>query len=83
MTRGSTRIWRSSIAPIARDTASMSALTKLSVTGVRDFAAGTAGAVCADAGGSRLAPSSVAAAASVDQRRGAEEGRCIMAIRSK
>ena len=33
-------IWRSSITPIARVTASMSALTKFSVTGVRDFKAG-------------------------------------------
>jgi hypothetical protein len=40
LTRGSTTICRSSIAPIARDTASTSALTKLRVTGVFDFSAG-------------------------------------------
>jgi len=39
-TRGSMMIWRSSITPMARVTASMSAFTKFSVTGVLAFRAG-------------------------------------------
>ena len=36
LTRGSTAIWRSIMAAMARVTASMSALTKFSVTGLRE-----------------------------------------------
>jgi len=39
-TRGSMMIWRSSITPMARVTASMSALTKFNVTGELAFTAG-------------------------------------------
>ena len=58
--------WRSSIAPIARVTASTSALTKLSVTCAPDFSAGLCpaarlAAVCAVRGGvTRLAEIAVA-----------------------
>jgi hypothetical protein len=45
LTRGSTTIWRSSMAPMARDTASISALTKFSVTGALDLVAGIGGSL--------------------------------------
>ena len=77
--------WRSSIAPIARVTASISALTKFSVTGVPDFsaglgpAAGRSAGVCAPSGGA----SATTATAVATSRKPRVWWGCFMLIRSR
>src|SRR3569833_4178832 len=71
-TRGSTTMLRPVIAAIVRATASMSALTKFSVTGSRDARARCVGC-CANAG--PLATSAQASASAVDRER-RERGLC-------
>ncbi len=84
MTRGSTTNCCLRIAPIARDTASMSALTKFSVTGSPEK---RAFGDCAKAagGGTSAAHSSVAASVAGQTRRerGPEGRSGFMLIRSK
>jgi hypothetical protein len=66
LTRGSTAIWRSIIAAIARVTASMSALTKFTVTGALARPAGreAAGACACEGAGGQARPTSMAAPSS-------------------